>query len=325
MPAGTRRQTAGPVTDQVAAEIEALGFRYSAVPQFDLTRLSDEHRIQVRDKKNYAPKDMVERYAAQMASTEFPPIVVTSDFWLVDGNTRTAAAAKRRQMFFPALVLDVAWGSATAKQQDELFALAAALNSRGGKPLESKERREVAARFIALGWKADQIARYIGVPVTRLAGIRRQIEAEARLRKVGTDPATVEKKLNVLGGSTALALNDEPYRQLAALIPAADLTATEADSLARRMKDSGSDSRALALVADTEREMADRIRQTKLTGRGKPPASAMARKFLGNITKYEGREAELVEQNPDAAQLHRETLQRAIDVLQAVLKAQSRR
>jgi hypothetical protein len=325
MPASARRLAADPATDPVVAEIEALGFRYNAVPQFDLTKLSDKARIQVRDTRNYAPKDMVERFAAQMASSKFPPIVVTSDYWLVDGNTRTAAAAKRRQMFFPALVLDVAWESATTRQRDELFALAATLNSRGGKPLESKERREVAARFIALGWRADQIARYIGVPVTRLAGIKRQIEAETRLRKVGADPAKVEKKLNVLGSATALALNDEPYRQLAAIIPAADLTATETESLARRMKDSGSDSSALALVAATEREMADRIRQTSLTGRGKPPASAMARKFLGNVTKYEGRERELVELNPDAIQLHKETLRRAIAVLQAVLKEQDRR
>ena len=88
----------------VTAEIERLGLSYHEDQNFDLNRLSKDRRVQVRDSDHYAPPERVEEYANQMAQTIFPPIVVTSDDYLIDGATREAAYAIRKQRFVPAYV-----------------------------------------------------------------------------------------------------------------------------------------------------------------------------------------------------------------------------
>ena len=143
----------------VITEIKRLGFKFYEEAQYDLSRVSVDRRVQVREAKHYAPKDSVARYAIQMAQSKFPPIVMTSDDWIVDGNTRVGAALTREMKFFPAIVLDIAWGTASTKQQNELHALAATLNAQNGVPLTAGEIREVTPKFIALGWKAEQIGR----------------------------------------------------------------------------------------------------------------------------------------------------------------------
>lgn len=323
MPAPAKQLTAAdPTVDTVAAEITRLGFKYRIVPQYDLTLLSEDQRVQVRELRSYAPKDMVERFAVQMDKSAFPPIVVTEDHWLVDGNTRVGACARRRALFHPAIVVDVRWGTASTKQQNELFALAATLNSQGGKQLTDKERKTIASHFLALGWKKDEIARAIGVLPSKLAGIERALKAETRLRTVGMDPEAVGRKLNVLGDNVALSLNHEPYRRVATLTQKADLSAADVKSLVRRVKDTGSDKDALSLLDQVEAENASRIAQRSLTGRGKPPASAILRQHLGVVNKYEGQEAELVERNPDVVPAYTEALRRAISVLTRTLDLQ---
>jgi ParB-like chromosome segregation protein Spo0J len=312
------RVTPAPAGDAALAEIENLGLSYHRVPEYELNRLSHGKRVQVRDVKAYAPKHMVERYTAQMASSEFPAIVVTSDGWLVDGNTRIAAAAKRRRSTFPAIVLDVAWADASADEQNTLFALAATLNSKGGNPLSPKEQREVARRFIELGWLPAQVAKAIGVPVSRLTAIKRAVAAENKVREVGGDVIAVEKakKLAVLGTTNALSLHSDPYRRVAELAVKADLSSADTDQLVRRVKDATSDARAAKVLDEAEHEMSDRVRQVRLTGKGKPSGPAMARQHFGFFAKYEGLEHQLVETNPDRKASYGEQLDRTIKILQ---------
>ena len=166
-------------------EIERLGLKYEEVADYDLSQLSTDWRVQVREPNHYAPKDMVERFAIMMGETSFPPIIVTSDRWIVDGNTRVGAKLKRKEKFFPALVLEVAWNGATQKTQDDLLILAATMNSMAGLPLTSKEVRKVTAIFIERGFKAEQIARAIGLKASSVAAVKREIDAETKLEKVG--------------------------------------------------------------------------------------------------------------------------------------------
>src|SRR5215831_15489384 len=90
-------------------EVERLGFKYQEIAQYDLTQLDKSRRVQVRDPNHYAPKDAVERFAIQMQHSQFPPIVVTADAWIVDGNTRVGASLLRDNKFFPAIELEIAW------------------------------------------------------------------------------------------------------------------------------------------------------------------------------------------------------------------------
>lgn len=305
-------------------EIERLGFGWTEVAQFDLTRLSPEHRVQVREVTHYAPKETVEQFAIQMGESQFPPIIVTADDWIVDGNTRVGAALRRKAKFFPALVLDVKWGGASTKQLNELVMLAATLNAQGGVRLTAKESRAIAARGIALGWKTEQIGRAIGLAPAGVTAVKKEIEAAAKLQRVGLDSNGMIKgaSLRALGSKDVLALNDVPFRDLAKLAGDASLNAGEIVSLAKEARKTGSDAGAVTLLTSQRTEMGDRIRERELTGVGKPPASRKLRQHLGFVIHYAGKEQELLETDPKVGSTHVETLTTAVAVLTAVLGMQ---
>ena len=309
---------------RIAAEAARLGFRYSEDPQYDLRRTSPDRRIQVRDTAHYAPREAVERYAVQMNHSEFPAITVTRDTWIVDGNTRIGARLYRKEHFHPAIVLDVAWEGASPKVQATLSALAMTLNSQNGMPLTASEIRAAVRTLLGLDWLNEQIGRAIGVRPGTITQVRKQIEAEDRLRRVGlTELRIPEPSLRALGTKDVLALNDEPYQQLAELARDGDLNAREIGVLAREAKETGSDEAALRVIRTHRDEMRDRIQAKQLTGRGRPPASAQLRRFLGNVIKYQGREEELLETDPGLNARHIETLRSARDVLDKVLVMQN--
>jgi hypothetical protein len=319
-------QAPAPPKPGAIVEIERLGFAWTEVAQYDLSRLDINRRVQVRESAHYAPKDQVERYAIQMAEAQFPPVIVTADNWIVDGNTRVGACDKRKVKFFPAVVLDVGWENASATQRNELLALAATLNAVNGQPLTAKETREVAARFIELGWKTEQIGRAIGLRPGGVTQVRKEIDAAKKLQRVGMDANGSLKgaSLRALGGKEVLSLNDVPFKELAALAGDAGMNAGEITATAKDARESGSDAAAIKLIGDMRTEFVDRIKQRELTGKGHPPASRQLRQHLGFVTKFAGIEHELVENNPDDSvrQAHRATIQKAIDVLNAVLQAQ---
>lgn len=305
-------------------EIERLGFPYTEVADFDLTRLSTDRRVQVRDANHYAPKESVERYAIQMGEVAFPPIVVTSDDWIVDGNTRVGARLRRKEKFSAALVIDVAYESGTDKQQAELYGLAATLNSLNGVPLTPKEIRDVAPKFIALGWRTEQIGRAIGLSPAGVTAVKKEVEAINKLKRVGLDPEGLRgASLRALGSRDVLALNDVPFRELASLATAAGLNASEISSAAKAAKETGSDADALASIQTLRDELGGRIREVELTGVGKPPVSRQLRQHLGFVSKFSGREHELIETDPKVNEAHVIALTTAIDVLKAVLALQT--
>jgi hypothetical protein len=47
----------------------------------------------------------VQRYAVQMRHSTFPPIVVTDDDYIIDGNTRIGAARANGRHDFPAIIV----------------------------------------------------------------------------------------------------------------------------------------------------------------------------------------------------------------------------
>jgi hypothetical protein len=313
-----------PTKPSAIVEIERLGFTYTEVGQFDLTRLDESRRVQVRETKHYASREAVEQYAVAMGQTEFPPVVITSDDYIVDGHTRIAASLLRKNKFFPAIVLDAAWRGANTKTQNELYALAATLNQQGGVRLTGKEVRDVASRLVLLGWKTEQIGRAIGLKAASVTQVKREIDAAAKLRRVGLDPngAMRGASLRALGTKDVLALNDVPFKELATLSADAGLNAGEITGLAKEMKETGSDESAIDRVHAVRTELGDRIKDQELTGASKPPVSRQLRQHLGFVTKFEGREQELIETNPEVGGAHIEALTKAIAVLTAVLEMQ---
>jgi len=305
-------------------EIERLGFGWTEVADFDLTRLSIDRRVQVREIPHYAPKDAVERYAIQMGEVAFPPIVVTADDWIIDGNTRVGAKLRRKEKFSPAIVLDVAFQGASRKQENLLHGLAATLNAQNGVPLTPKEVRAVAQRLVEMGWKTEEIGRAIGLAPGGVTQVKKEIEAAAKLKRVGLDAngSVRGASLRALGAKDVVGLNDVPFRELATLATDAGLNASEISTTAKEARATGSDTGAVDVIAKLRTELGDRIQERRLTGVGKPPVSRQLRQHLGFVTKFAGREQELIETDPKVNETHVEALTNAIAVLTAVLGMQ---
>jgi hypothetical protein len=310
-------------------EIERLGFGFTEVADYDLTRLDYTRRVQVRETKHYNPRELVERYAAQMSETAFPPIVVTADDWIVDGNTRVDARVRlRKEKFAPAYVLDVEWDGArtTEKQKRLLVALAATLNANAGLPLSAREAREVTAELIKLEWKAEQIARAIGAKPATVTQVRKEIAAVEKLTRVGLNlngsGGVRGASLRALGAKDVLALNDVPFRELATLAADAGFNASEITTAAKQARELGADDKAMEMLRHLRVENNDRIQEQKLTGAAKPPVSRQLRQHLGFVTKYQGREQELLETDPKVSEAHIASLTTSIQVLSAVLEMQ---
>lgn len=324
--------TASPATtsDLALAEIERAGFTCTLVAEYDLTKLDPSRRIQVRESEHYAPKDMCQRFAVQMDEIAFPPIIVTHDDFLLDGNTRTGARKIRGDKFAPAYVLDVDYDSprTTAKQKRLLKILAATLNSNGGKQLTSQERAAVVREMVAEDYKNEEIARTLGVTSATVGHIKREITAETKLARVGLDSDFVKTlppaSKRALGNSTTVGLNDVPFKALAELAVHAAFNASEINAAAKEAKETGSDTTAMDLLAKLRDENSTRIAEVARTGVGKPPLARQLRQHLGNVTKFQGREVELLETTRDDAVVadHIAALTTSIAVLTTVLKLQ---
>ena len=151
--------------DDPSSMIEALtGVRPELDPEYDLTRLAEKDRLQIRIDKNNAPKEMVIRFAEQMAYSAFPPIVVTADDRTVDGNTRVASYRRRDQRFAPALVIPISYDDAEPEMQLRLQFLGHALNNSNGKTLDRVERRAMAREAIALAMRDSGSHSWPGPP-----------------------------------------------------------------------------------------------------------------------------------------------------------------
>ena len=318
--------TVAPEKAKAIVEIERLGFKFTEDSAYDLSRLDPARRIQVRESEHYAPREGVERYAVQMGQSVFPPIVVTKDAWIIDGNTRVGASLRRKTSLFPAIVLDVEWNGADTKTLALLIALAATLNSQNGEPLTARERRRVSAELIEMGWKTEQIARAIGVGVSTVTQVKQELDAVEKIQKVGlTNGHMIGASLRALGKSPALTLNDAPFRELATLVEAAGLSATEITQMAKQARETGSDQGALDVLTKARVEMGDRIRERNLTGVVKPPIARQLRQHLGFVNKYVGNPGAFVETNTPVIAQHVEAITTAISVLQAALVAQNAR
>lgn len=305
-------------------EVERLGFNWHEEAQYDLSQLSPDRRVQVRDSEHYAPAAQVSQFAIQMAQTQYPPIIVSRNGWLVDGNTRVGARELRKEKFSPAVILDADYTDKDTKTDNNFRVLAATLNQTGGQRLTPGEARKVARILVEMGWKPEQIGRALGIKATMVSHIKRELAAEAKFEKVGFTEAKelAPPVLRAFGTAEVTRLNDVPYRKLADLAVAANLGSTEIKEMAAEMQATGSDVGMLAHVDKRRNEMGERIREHSLLGNGRPAPSSQLRRVLGNVTKFSDNPAALVERAPNAMIEHLSVIRTTIDVLTVVERAQ---
>src|SRR5262245_41166753 len=148
-----------------SALIESMvGLKPKLETDFDLTRIDPDERVQIRIDKNNAPREMVQRFASQMAFSKFPPIVVTRDPRIVDGNTRYRGRVEGGERYAAALVIPIEYDTAEPEMKVRLHYLGLALNNSNGKALDKAERREMARNAILLGMSTRQISSTVGFP-----------------------------------------------------------------------------------------------------------------------------------------------------------------
>lgn len=305
------------------AEIERLGFQWYEEAQFDLSRVSKDRRIQVRDADHYSPRANVAQYAVQMREQPFWPIVATSNDWLADGNTRAEAEQLNKSKFTPAIIIEAEYGK-NAKTDAKLKALAATLNQQNGERLTTAEIKAVGRELVQNGWKPDEIARTIGLKASAVTQIKRELAAQAKLAKVGFKDADKlsASVMRVLGMDPAIGLNDVPFKAMSELVVDANLQPKEIRELADEMRKVGSDTGQIDLVAQRRGEMEERINDHRIMGNGKPAISSQLRRALGLILKYEDNPSVLVEKADRARDEHLRAIRKAIAVLEAVEREQ---
>ena len=302
--------------------IEKLGFQWEL--DFEYETPDPSRRLQIRAEKHYAPKDMVTKYAACMKrGDKFPPIVITKDGYLIDGNTRVEAARHCNFPYMHAFVIDDNYENAKQHVRQRLHTLGAGFNARNGKGIDREEIRK-AVEIIGSNpdFTATRIAALIGVTERQVSSYLAEKRARERAERVGVHlngdmASSTLRKL----GTASEKLNDGPFQALASLAHDAGLKAPEVAAVAQKMREAKSD-QAQIEIAEKEREARrEQISLFKASGRSKPPLSSLLRQRFGFILGHDP--DELVERNPNLIEEHLEQTKRALDVLTAVYQAQA--
>lgn len=301
-------------------DFEKLGFTIGpVVAEYDLDAITE--RVQIRDAKHVAPTARVKEYAERMKVEQTPPILVTRDGYLVDGNTRIKAARKNGRKHLPAVVIDIDYHGGDARTLARLEALAAKAN-RHGEPLDKTEKREAVRELVRDGWANDVISMFVGVVTSVIGQIKDEIAAEDKFARVNFVPNGKVREASLRALGKAADLNDEPFLLLTQLTGDAGLNTPEIRSLAKKVREAGSDTAAISLLNEERKLRQAQIEEKALTGYGKPPMSRQLRQHLGFVNKHGQDGDKLVERNPDYMDAHIEAIKTSMDVLASTLSKQ---
>jgi hypothetical protein len=307
---------------QTASLIKRLGFDWALDQRYPVPDVTK--RIQIRQIAHYAPAAEVTKYAAAMARNDaFPPVVVTKDGYLLDGNTRTEAARRNKYPTLPALILDRDYVGAPEAVVRRMHLLGAGFNVRNGRGIDRSEQMSaVLAVGTGTDYDASRIAALLGVSPGFVNGVLSEQKARERAERIGVhvNGSVPSSQLRRLGQS---GLNDEPFKLLLKLTQDAGLSVGEINELIKKVKEAGSDSGALELLTKVREDRKEQISEYAAVGKARPAHSSQLRQRLGFVLGFEDNASSLVELNPTLADTHLDVLTRTIDVLTAVRRLQA--
>jgi len=301
-----------------------LGVEPELVENFDLLRLDSDERLQVRLDPNNAPTEMVNRFIHQMSFSQFPPMVVTADDRIVDGNTRRKAYDQRETRFADVLVIPINYDEADDDEKAKLRLVGLMLNNTNGKPLSREERKILVRDALDVGMTNTQIAGISGFNMNMVASLKREIAGEEVVEEFGIEKDKVQKlsspQLGALGQQEDL--EEERLEPLVKLAVDANLGSKEIKALGVDVRRASSEDDAKRIVKQAREANAARIKVVEKGGLGKPPAAKGLRQKLGFIT---ARNAEsMVETNPNEMKEHLSAVKASIDILTKVSDLQEK-
>lgn len=307
------------------ALIEKLGFTDWEF-DFDYPTPEDvNRRVQIRNDAHYAPKEDIQRMAAALKrGDDIPPIVVTADGYLVDGNTRVRAAQRIGFPRMKAIVLRDRWEKASDAVTRRLHVLGAGFNARNGRGID---RAEIANAIKRIGedpkYDATRIAALLGVTERMVRDVLVEQRARKRAEQAGVhvNGSVPSSQLRRLGGVSDK-VNTRPFTELVRLTQDAGLTVSELGDVITKVRGADSDDDALRVLELERESRREQIAEFVASKKSRPSEAAKLRQRLGFINDYEVDPARLAERSPNFGRMHADAIKRAIAVLQQVLEVQ---
>jgi len=309
-----------------AVRMAAVGFGEGTWSFERNQRLADMTRVvQVRNVKGTARKSKVDHYRNILKpfttlrdELTMPPVVLTADNYLIDGNTRTAAAAGLGWMTYPAFVLDFNYEGAPQALLDQFFELAAVLNLTHGDNLDRANVEDVIARLAKDDSSAHDLARRLGVSRNMVQNVLYARTGRLRAERLGIkyDAAHISRTHMADLGRENDTLTDAVFEKLLELSVTGRLSSTEQAAVIKAVRAATTEPAKLAVI-EAESTDRDGIRTGRAT---KPRPSAQLRQALGKVVNRDP--GELVETNPARFAAHRQAIRAAQDALGKILDRQ---
>jgi len=311
----------------IAKEILDLRLPYFYDPEYERANIDRKSGFQVRDGDHIAPKDGIIKIAEMLkAGASVPPILMTRDGVMPDGNTRDGAYGLLEWPRIPAIVLDLNYQQADEHIKRKIYILAATLNAKNGQGLTESEVHRAATEMLADGYNVTEIAKRFGVKLWTIQNLKFKLEARLRLAKLGLPEDMVSETMLVILGNQGIKLNNQPFEDVAKIIADSGLRREEVLDLIKEIKEASSDEVAAEIISQRREDWDERIHEHKQKGNGgKAVPSAQLRKALGYVLKYEGDEELLVETTRSKMQEHLSIVERSIVILSELASYQKRR
>ena len=220
-----------------------LGFDFEQ--EYPLKKIDAEYEdAQVREPLHRAPQETTEEFTTQMRGqlqqgrVLFPPLVLTHNGRLIDGNTRKAAAERNGLESFPAYLVKL-------DRPDQGKVLGAALNQMGGRRLTAEEAFAAAEKMMRDGSSDEAIARTLGRSVESVRNYRRERRYKEAAERTGVKDLPVTRSVQRV---VADVTHDEPFRAAVQLAAETKATKKDVQELVREVGDARSEREELEVI-----------------------------------------------------------------------------
>jgi len=324
----TRLKSLPPQAQLTAAKLGVLGFEEGSwfydINQALAKPLPSEV-LQVRNIKDQAPRmqvghymEVLRPYTLNRAGMLMPPVVITNDGILLDGNTRTEAAKRLDWETFPALVLNDRWSGAPRSLQDQMIKLATVLNTTHGKGLSPADIERLVLQLAQSDSSAADLAKQLQVSRSTVKNVLYAREAREWAVELGisvNSERITRSHLSNLGVQIQK-LTEPVFRAVLKLVLETGLNANGERDLIKALNTLRTEEEKLDRIA-AERASLDSMTKGYAT---RPSTAARMRQALGHVNNHEP--GDLVEVAPANCAAHKQVILTAIRKLEETLRLQ---
>jgi hypothetical protein len=297
----------------VLDEIERHGFE---TPDYIVTggKLPDTtRRVQVRDTRELASSEVTRYAQAYGRGDKLPPVVVTWDWYLVDGATRTGGARKAGLAEIPQFRLKEKYEGASEATIAAFKNFGHAMNNMHGKGMSKANQANLILEGIAGGATHKELASRLHIGDSVIQGVLAEAAGRARAAELNLDLSALKPShFKSLGGKERF--TDPVWTGLAMLAQKAGMPVDEMNQVAKRIEGVRSEEGRLALLKEEMASNTDRIKGFTR----KPSKVVNLKRAAGGFLSIEEDPASAIERDPEAVKPYLETLRRVRKIVEAV-------